>query len=91
MLALCALGEVAHHVGLDVGRDHLALRNRAREPDREVAGTRADVRDRHRGLERERGDHLVGLLPGITTRIVELLRPLIRMLEAMRHVVVMVV
>ena len=80
-----ALPQVADHVGLDVGRDHVPLRHGTREANREVARTRTDVRDGHRRCQRERGDHRVRLLPCIARRIVEHLRPLVRILEPVDH------
>ena len=81
LLALRALGEVAHHVGLDVRRVDPALRQHAREAHREVAGARADVGDHRIGLERERLDELVRLLPGVALGVVEDLRPFLRIAE----------
>lgn len=57
----------------------------AREPHREVAGAGADVGDRHGRGQRERRDHLVGLLPGVARRIVEHLCPLLGVLEPVLH------
>ena len=74
-LALRALAEMLHHVGLDVGGVDRRLRQHAREAHGEVARARADVGDHRIGLERERVDHLMRLLPGVAARIVEDRRP----------------
>ena len=59
-----------------------ALRDRPGQAHREVAGARPEVGDRHVGRQRQRGDHRVGLLPGVTRGVVELGRPLLRVREA---------
>ena len=44
-LALCPLSQVAHHVGLGVHAEDLALGHGAREPYGEIAGASPDVCD----------------------------------------------
>src|SRR5690606_31941836 len=75
--------QVAHHVGLDVARQHRALRSRSGQAHREVAGARSDVD--HRGVrwQVDEPQHLIGLLPGITRRIVEVLGPRFGIFEPM--------
>src|SRR5678816_1721592 len=85
MLARRALGHVADHVGLDVGRDDLAVGDSAREADGEVAGSGADIGDGHSGAELEGGEDEVGPLPGVARRVVEVLGPFVGVLEAMGH------
>ncbi len=89
VLARRSLGEVADHVGLDVGRDHLPLGDGARESHGEVPGAGTDVGDGHLRREPERSDHAIGLLPGIARGIVEDLRPPVGVVEPVRHVAVM--
>jgi hypothetical protein len=48
LVALRSFIQEAHHAGLEIGRYHLAFRNRAGKPHREVARARSDVGDAHR-------------------------------------------
>lgn len=63
LLSTSAIFKVSQHVRLEIRRDHLAVRDSAREPHREVPGSRADIGDGHGRLEVESTDHVVGLLP----------------------------
>ena len=75
VLAPRAVGQEAHHVRRELGRDHLAVGDDPGEPHREVPSAGPDVGDRHRGFELERAHHVVGALPGVAPRIVEHLGP----------------
>ena len=77
------LREVLHHVGLHVDRVHLALGQHGREPRGEIAGAGADVRHDRAGIELQRRNYLMRLLPGVAIRIVEDMRPLLCVLELM--------
>ena len=72
---------MAHHVGLDVDGVDLGLGQHVREAHAEVAGAGADVGDDRVGLERERLDHLVRLLPFVAFRVVEDARPALGVVE----------
>src|SRR5262249_56052325 len=74
--------EVPHHARLGVDAVYDALGRGARQAHREVAGARTDVGDRRVRRDRERRDHLAGLLPGVARRIVEDLRPALGVGEA---------
>jgi len=43
MFARRPLAQISHHVGLDVGRDHLSVARDSRESRREVSGARTNT------------------------------------------------
>jgi hypothetical protein len=72
------LAQMRDQVRLRVDReDGARLADGGGEPPAEVARAGADVGDGRAGADAERGDHLVGLLPGVARRIVEDLLPLL--------------
>jgi len=61
----------AHHVRLEIRRDHLAARQGAGQPHRKVPRARAHIGDGHPGLEFQRAEDIVGPLPAVARRVVE--------------------
>ena len=75
VLAMRPLAEVLQHLGLDIDGEHPSFRHPLGEAHAEISGAGAEIGDDSRGRELQRVQHLVGLLPGITVRIIELLWP----------------
>jgi len=82
MLALRPLGEIAHHVGLDIGGEDFSVGHAFGDPYAEISGARADIGDPRRALQTKRIQNLLRLLPGVAFGVVELLRPLLGIVEA---------
>jgi hypothetical protein len=78
-----AFSEVAHHVGLDVDGVNGSLGVHVREAHGEVPGAGADVGDKRVAAKIEGADHFVRLLPGVSLRVVEDVRPLFGVAETM--------
>src|SRR5262245_43305893 len=78
---MAPLGQISHHVGLDVDGVNVAPRHSAGQAHGEVARARADVGHEGVGGEGEGANHVVGLLPGVARGIVEDARPALCVLE----------
>src|SRR4029079_14341575 len=81
MLELRAFAQRAHHVGLDIDREQLAVGYAGRDTHGEVARAGAEIGDTAPGLQLQRIEDLIGLLPGIASGIVELFGPMLCILK----------
>jgi hypothetical protein len=63
--ALRTLGHILDHRGLDIDGEDASFWHRAGEPNREVAGGCANVRNAGARRERERSDDCIRFLPGV--------------------------
>ena len=78
-----ALGHILDHRRFSIDGEDSPFWHCAGEPDREVAGARANVRNAGARRGREGSDDVIRFLPGVARRIVEARHPVLCVLETM--------